>query len=362
MLTLDVELNRGALELEASLSVESGDCLALVGPSGAGKSTLLRIVAGLTRPDAGRVALDGEIWLERDRAGDGRVVSADRRRVGFVFQEYALFPRMSAWRNVAYGIRGSGRGERRERAHRMLERFGLADRADARPADLSGGERQRVALARALATDPDLLLLDEPLSALDARTRAAASAELAQLLGSTEIPTVIVTHDFAEAALLSDQIAVMDDGRIVQEGTAAELAAAPASAFVADLTGAVVLRGIASPGAGGLTVVELDGGGRLSSTDTAAGPVAASVFPWEIELGGANPSIGSALNRLSAEVTAVTEFGNRARVGLAVPQPLAAEVTSASIERLGIRVGGKVEASWKATATRLVPLSPGHLR
>lgn len=361
MLTLDVELNRGVLELEASLSVEAGDCLALVGPSGAGKSTLLRIVAGLTRPDAGRVALDGEVWLERDRVGGGRVVSADRRRIGYVFQEYALFPRMSAWRNVAYGIRGSGRSERRERAHRMLERFGLADRADARPAELSGGERQRVALARALATDPSLLLLDEPLSALDARTRAAASAELAQLLGSTEIPSVIVTHDFAEAALLSDRIAVLDRGRIVQEGTAAELAAAPASAFVADLTGAVVLRGIARPGAGGLTEVELDGGGRLSSTDVATGPVAASVFPWEVELGTAT-AVGSALNRLPAEVTAVTEFGNRARVGLAIPQPLAAEVTSASVERLGIRVGGKVEASWKATATRLVPLSPGSPR
>ncbi|MDQ3103408.1 MAG: ABC transporter ATP-binding protein [Actinomycetota bacterium] len=354
MLALDVSLHRGALELKAAQAVAAGECLALVGPSGAGKSTVLKIVAGLTRPDDGRVELDGEVWIDREGGGE---VPADRRRIGFVFQEYALFPRMSAWRNVAYGIRGAGRGERRLRALATLERFGLADRADARPSELSGGERQRVALARALATDPKLLLLDEPLSALDARTRAAASAELAQLLRSTEIPAVIVTHDFAEAALLSDRVAVLDRGRIVQEGTAAELAATPVSAFVADLTGAVVLRGTARPDAQGLTAVDLDGGGTLSSTDVATGPVAASVFPWEIELGEVEGEpAGSALNHLIADVTGVTEFGNRARVGLAVPQPLAAEVTSASVARLGIRPGGKVSASWKATATRLVSL------
>ena len=351
MLEADVALSRGAFDLDASLSVAAGECLALVGPSGAGKSTLLRILAGLARPESGHISLGGEAWF-----GDGsREVPAEQRRVGFVFQEYALFPRMPAWRNVAYGIRGAGRGERRERAMALLERFGLTERADARPGDLSGGERQRVALARALATEPQLLLLDEPLSALDARTRAAASAELAALLRDMDVPAVIVTHDFAEAALLADRIAVLDRGRVVQEGTAAELAAAPASAFVADLTGASVLRGVARPGADGLTVVDLDGGGTLSSTDSVVGPVAASVFPWEIELGPADPqAAGSALNHLRAEVTGVTEFGNRARVGLLVPQPLAAEVTSASVARLEIRTGTFVEASWKATATRLV--------
>lgn len=354
MLALDVGLRRGALELDAAVEVGAGECLALVGPSGAGKSTLLRILAGLIRPDRGRVELGEEVWFD-DTSGDE--VPAELRRIGFVFQEYALFPRMSAWRNVAYGIRGLGREDRRRRAHALLERFDLADRAEALPAELSGGERQRVAVARALATEPRLLLLDEPLSALDARTRAAASGELAQLLRSAEIPTVIVTHDFAEAALLADHVAVLDRGRIVQEGTAAELAAAPASAFVADLTGAVVLRGTARAGTGGLTEVELDGGGTLTSTDVASGPVAASVFPWEIELGaaGANPD-GSAMNHLRAEVASVTEFGNRARVGLAAPQALAAEVTSASVARLRIRVGATVEASWKATATRLVAL------
>ena len=349
-----VRIERGPFLLDAALTAGPGECLALVGPSGAGKSTLLRAIAGLVRPDSGRVELGGRGWFD---AGSGLDVPAEERRVGFVFQEYALFPRLSAWRNVAYGVRGS-RATRRERAHELLERYGLGDRALARPAELSGGERQRVALARALATEPRVLLLDEPLSALDARTRAAASAELAQLLARTRVPSLIVTHDFAEAALLADRVVVLDDGAVVQEGTAASLAGAPASSFVADLAGAVVLRGVASGGAAGLTEVELDGGGRVASTDQARGPVAATVFPWEIELGepAAAGSQGSALNRLAAEVRTVTEFGNRARVGLASPQPLVAEVTAASIARLGLRPGSRVQASWKATATRLVPL------
>jgi molybdate transport system ATP-binding protein len=351
MLAADVALRRGDLELDVDLELEAGDCLAIVGPSGAGKSTLLRIVAGLTAPDRGIVTLGGEPWL-----GPGGTVPPERRAVGFVFQDYALFPRMPAWRNVAYGIPGSRR-ERRAAAVAALERFGLGDRSAALPRDLSGGERQRVALARALASEPRLLLLDEPLSALDPRTRAAAAGELAAVLAAAAIPAIVVTHDFAEAAQLADEVAVLDGGRIVQRGTAAELAATPASGLVADLAGAVVLTGIAAPGAGGLTRVALDGGGVIFSTDAASGPVAAGVFPWEIALepAGPPPPDASTMNRIAAEVTAVTEFGNRARVGLRAPHPLAAEVTAASVARLGLRPGVRVAASWKATATRLAP-------
>ena len=356
MLAVDVALRRGSLDLAVNLEVAAGETLALVGPSGAGKSTLLRIIAGLTPPDGGSIALGDDVWLD-PRAG--LQVAAERRRVGFVFQDYALFPGMSARRNVAYGARGS-RSERGRRATELLGRFGLADRAGARPSQLSGGERQRVALARAMASDPRLLLLDEPLSALDARTRASASGLLAELLGAEPIPSVIVTHDFAEAAALADRVAVLDDGRVVQVGTAAELASAPASAFVADLAGAVVLAGFASPGTGGLTRVALDGGGEIRSTDSASGPVAVSVFPWEIELvpasgaAGDPESSGSALNSVAAEVTRVTTLGNRARVTLSAPQPVIAEITGASVERLGIAPGSRVEARWKATATRLL--------
>ncbi|MEZ5075442.1 MAG: ABC transporter ATP-binding protein [Solirubrobacterales bacterium] len=353
MLAADVALARPGFALDARVEVGSGECLALVGPSGAGKSTLLRAVAGLLRPDRGTVTAGGETWFD---SAAGVSLPVERRRVGLVFQDYALFPRMSAWRNVAYGAVGPRR-LRRERAVGLLERFGIGDRARARPAELSGGERQRVALARALASEPRVLLLDEPLSALDSRTRAAAGRELAAVLVTTAVPTIVVTHDFAEAAQLGDAVAVLEDGRIVQRGSPAELTAAPASGLVADLAGAVVLRGTASPAAGGLTRIELDGGGTIYSTDAGSGPVAAGVFPWEIALDRADApaAAGSALNRIEAEVSGVTEFGNRARVGLAAPQPLAAEVTAASTRRLGLRPGSRVAATWKATATRLAP-------
>ena len=275
----------------------------------------------------------------------------ERRRCGYVFQDYALFGRMSAWRNVAYGMPG---GDRRERALALLDRFGLSARAEARPGALSGGERQRVAVARALAREPRVLLLDEPLSALDPRTRASAARELIAVLRDAGVPTLLVTHDFAEAALLGDRVGVLDHGRVVQLGTAAELSARPASAFVADFTGAVVLTGTASAGPDGLTRVELEGGGRIFSTDAATGPVGASLYPWEIVLEpGSAPS--SAQNHLACEVLSITEIGGRARVGLLAGQPLAAEVSVVAVRELALAPGARVTATWKAAATRLTP-------
>jgi molybdate transport system ATP-binding protein len=351
MLELDVRKRLRPWVLDVALEQGRG-CLALAGPSGSGKSTVLRIAAGLARPDAGRVCVHGEVWSD---ARTGAWVPPAQRRVGYLFQDYALFPHLSARDNVAYGLRGP-RGERRRRAEGLLDRLGVLDLAGQRPGRLSGGERQRVALARALAPEPRLLLLDEPLSALDATTRARAARELAAVLRALDVPTVLVTHDFAEAAQLGDSLAVMDAGRIVQEGSAAELAARPATPFVADFTGANVLAGRAGPGPDGLTVVELDGGGRAASTDPGSGRVALSVFPWEVTLHAPEePALGSEVNSLRATVGAVTVLGNRARVTLATPQPLVAEVTHGSLERLGLREGAPVTARWKATASRLVP-------
>ena len=353
MLHVEARTRLGALGLDVSLDVAAGECLALAGPSGAGKTSILRVVAGLLRPERGVVRCGGETWL--DTAG-GRDVAPDRRRCGYLFQEHALFPHLSAWRNVAYPLRELPRGERRGRALDLLGRFGMEELADARPGTLSGGERQRVALARALARRPDVLLLDEPLSALDSRTRASAARELGAVLREVEVPALLVTHDFAEAALLGERVGVIDSGQVVQEGSAGELAAAPRTSFVADFTGAVVLTGSAGSGPDGLTTVELDGGGSVASTDQGAGAVAVSVFPWEIEVGPPEPGArtGSALNRVEAEVTSITELGNRVRLGLAAGQPLAAEVTLASTQRLGLREGSRVVATWKAAATRLV--------
>jgi molybdate transport system ATP-binding protein len=350
VLRAELQARVGTIELDVGLEVPDGDCLALAGPSGAGKTTVLRLLAGLARPDHGRIECGGELWLDEQ----GAFVPPDRRRCGLVFQHYALFPHLSAWQNVAYGLRDTPRGARRQRAVDLLERFGARHLADAHPRALSGGERQRVALARALAADPKLLLLDEPLAALDPRTGARAARELGAFLGQADVPTVLVTHDFGQAALLGDRVAVIDAGTIVQEGAAAELAAAPASGFVADFTGANVLSGIARAGEAGITRVELDGGGAVVSAEPAEGPVTVSVYPWEVELEppGSNHA-GSARNHVNATVTTVTVLGARVRVGLSAPQPLIAEITDASLERLGLKPGAAVVATWKAAATRL---------
>ncbi len=282
-------------------------------------------------------------------------VAVERRDVGFVFQGYALFPHLSALDNVAFGAVGARRA-RRSVAAGLLERLGLEARSGARPGSLSGGERQRVALARALARRPRLLLLDEPLSALDPRTRTSAAGELSALLAENPAPAVIVTHSFEEAAILGDEIAVLDGGRLVQRGTPSELAARPASGLVAEVAGASVLAGEAVGGREGLTLVALAGGGEVLATDEASGPVAVSIFPWEVTLAapGVVPA-DSALNHVAGEISSVTEFGNRARVALATPQPLVVEITAASVARLGLRPGERAIASFKATATRLSP-------
>jgi molybdate transport system ATP-binding protein len=352
--TLSVRVDVPAREFAVSVEfeVDAGHCLALVGPSGAGKTTVLRAIAGLRRPRSGEVRLGSERWLDTAAGID---VTPEARRCGYLFQDYALFPHLSAWRNVAFGLRAVQRSERHRRAIDALDRFGVGSLADVRPPVLSGGERQRVALARALASEPRALLLDEPLTALDTRTRAEAARTLASTLAEANVPTVLVTHDFAQAALFAHDVAVIDRGQVVQRGAPAELSARPRSSFVADFAGAALLFGIARPAAGGATRVTLDGGVEVASSDRASGLVAVAVYPWEITL--EPPGVShrdSALNRLEATVESVTEIGGRARIGLGGPQRLTAEVTSESVERLGLAPGSRVVAAWKATATRLV--------
>jgi molybdate transport system ATP-binding protein len=324
------------------LAVEPGETLALVGPSGAGKTSVLRVVAGLLSPKTGHVALGGTVWLDTEAGID---LPPERRSVGLVFQEYALFPHMSVQANVAFAGR--------ERVGELLERFGIAGLARARPADLSGGERQRVALARALARDPAVLLLDEPLSALDAHTRAHVRAELRELLADLGLPTLVVTHDFEDAAALADRVGVLVDGRLLQEGTASELVAAPESAFVAGFTGANLLRGQAAAGRDGLTEVALDAGFTAYSTDPGAGRVALAVYPWEIAISRAVPD-DSAVNHVRAPIASIVVLGNRVRVRVG---PITAEVTAQSVERLELREGDVVVASFKATGARLLSVA-----
>lgn len=331
--SLDVPLREFALDVELTVGRE---VVALVGPSGAGKTTLLRALAGLRRA-RGRISVDGTDWLDSDRRVD---LPAEERSVGLVFQEYALFPHLTVRKNVEFGGKG-GAG--------LLERFGLAKLADAKPRELSGGERQRVALARALAPDPAVLLLDEPLSALDAHTRGEVRAELQQLLREADRPTLLVTHDFEDAATLAKRVGVIVEGRLRQLGSPAELVAAPADPFVATLTGANVLHGRARR-VQDLTELELPTGELIRSTDPAEGDAVAIVYPWEVTV-SVMPPDDSAQNHIFGVVASLVPVGNRIRARIG---PLTAELTADSSERLGLEVGVTAVASFKATATKLL--------
>ncbi|MGD0714545.1 MAG: ABC transporter ATP-binding protein [Gaiellaceae bacterium] len=338
-LSADFSLPLRAFDLELSLEVER--TVALVGPSGAGKTSTLRVVAGLARPRSGRIALGEEVWLDRDRGVDRR---PEERRVGLVFQEYALFTHMTVRANVAYAARG--------RVDELLERFHVSHLADAHPAELSGGEKQRVAIARALARDPAVLLLDEPLAALDAHTKAEVRSELSELLRDLGLPTLLVTHDYEDAAALADEVGVIVDGKVRQLASPAELVARPRDAFVASFTGANLLHGTARRAGDGLTEVRLGSGEQLFSTDDGEGEVGVVVYPWEVSVARAHAT-DSALNVVRGEVGSLFEVGNRVRVRIG---PLTAEVTAASAGRLELARGGVAYATFKATGTRLVAL------
>jgi molybdate transport system ATP-binding protein len=339
MATLSMAFTLPLRSFVLDLALDIDRTVALVGPSGAGKTSVLSAVAGLVEPASGRIALDADAWYDSEQ---GLFLQPDQRRVGLVFQEYALFPHMNVRENVAYGGKS--------RAEEYLERFRISHLAGARPTELSGGERQRVALARALARDPGVLLLDEPLSALDANTRATVRGELQELLREFALPTLLVTHDFEDAAALADEVSVIVDGRLRQSGKAAELIATPADAFVASFTGANLLHGVAEPSANGSTRVHLDDGTVVTTADPAGGVVTLAVYPWDITVGVAPPS-DSAMNVIGAPVRSVAEFGNRVRVTIG---PVTAEITGESLARLGVHPGAVAYASFKATGTRVV--------
>jgi molybdenum ABC transporter ATP-binding protein len=351
-LRLDVRKRLRDFDLVVALEVRPGNCLALVGPTGCGKTTTLRSVVGTIRPEKGLVVADGETWFESSRGLD---LPPERRHVGYLPQEYGLFPHLTVAANVAYGARarGASRREARTVAEHMLDRLGIGDLAPQHPARLSGGQRQRVALARALASRPRVLLLDEPLAALDTQTRAKVRVFLAGLIADLGLPTIAVTHDPVDALTLGTRIAVMREGRIVQEGTREEVMEAPRDEFVADFLGVNLFLGRAAPGDHGLTRVVV-GDAALLSADQAAGFVHAVVLPTDITLSRDLPA-GSALNALSGAVEAITYLGAAVRVTVrAAGLAIAAEVTYHSAEAMGLAVGQDVCLSFKATALRLL--------
>jgi molybdate transport system ATP-binding protein len=344
MATLQADFTLPLRTFALELALDVSRTVALVGPSGAGKTSVLRVIAGLLEPSRGRVSLDGERWLDTE----ARVsLPPERRRVGLVFQDYALFPHLSVRGNIAFGAGGRS-------VEKLLERFRIAHLASAHPEELSGGERQRVALARTLAREPAVLLLDEPLAALDAHTKSEVRHELAELLRELALPTLLVTHDYEDAAALADEVGVLVEGQLRQLGSPAELVARPRDAFVASFTGANLLRGHARRGTGALTAIRLESGEDLYSADEAEGDVGVVVYPWEVSVARTHATdADSALNVVRGQVGSLVEVANRVRVRVG---PVTAEVTSASAERLELADGGIAYATFKATGTRLVPL------
>jgi molybdate transport system ATP-binding protein len=347
----DVRVNRGAFDLSLDLTVEPGEVVALLGPNGAGKTTALRAIAGLLPLGSGRVALGDEVWDEPPRV----FRTADRRPIGVVFQDYLLFDHLSALENVAFGLRARGVDKHTARAEalRWLEAVGLASYARSRPRDLSGGQAQRVALVRALATSPGVLLLDEPLAALDASTTLHVRAELGQHLSRYEGRTLLVTHDPLDAMVLADRLVIVENGRVVQEGRPTDIARRPRTDYVAQLVGLNLYRGSASG-----TTVDLTDGGSITLAEPATGPVHVAFPPTAISL-YVDPPSGSPRNTWPATVTGIEQHAHTVRVRLdatpAGPSTLLADITPAAVADLHLSPGQRLHATLKATEIHTYP-------
>ncbi|WP_232248212.1 ABC transporter ATP-binding protein [Streptacidiphilus rugosus] len=348
-------VDRGTFSLDLALTVAPGEVVALLGPNGAGKTTALRALAGLVPLTGGHLRLDGETLEE---PASRLSVPTERRPVGVVFQDYLLFPHLSALDNVAFGLRTHGRGkaEAREEARAWLDRVGLAEHAGARPRALSGGQAQRVALARALAPEPRLLLLDEPMAALDARTRLEVRTTLRRHLAAFDAVAVLVTHDPLDAMVLADRLVVLEQGRAVQEGAPADIARRPRSDYIARLVGLNLFRGTAEG-----HQVRLDGesgtveaGTPLATDDSNEGPVFAAFAPAAVTVHRSRPDT-SARNAWPVTVVGMELHGDQVRLDLAGPLRLTADLTPAAVAELGLSEGSEVWASVKAAQTRAYP-------
>jgi molybdate transport system ATP-binding protein len=342
--TLDarVVVDRGTFRLDVALRIADGEVVALLGPNAAGKTTALRALAGLQPLTSGHVTVDGR---DLSRA------PAEKRPIGVVFQDYLLFPHLTALDNVAFGPRRHGvdRREARRQALDWLGRVGLAEHARRRPRQLSGGQAQRVALARALAVHPALLLLDEPLAALDARTRLDTRAELQRHLAEHPGATLLVTHDPLDALVLADRLVIIEDGAVVQEGDAAAVTARPRTDYVARLVGLNLFRGKASG-----TSVEVAPDFSLTVADPIEGDAFVAFAPSAVALFQSEP-VGSPRNTWPAVITGLQRHGDNLRVQLGGPIAVAADITPAAAAQLSLEPGVPIWAALKATETRAYP-------
>ncbi len=341
----------GAFSLRADMRCDDGELLAVLGPNGSGKTTLLRALAGLQPIDHGHICIDDRVV---DDPVAGRFVPPEARSVGVVFQDYLLFAHLSVLDNVAFGLRtrGTRRVAARTRARALLADVGIEELAAAHPRELSGGQAQRVAIARALATEPRLLLLDEPLAALDVRTRAQTRRSLPEILARFAGARILVTHDPVDALTLADRILILEKGAVVQTGSPDEIASRPRSEYVAELVGVNLYRGRVTGDhiRVGEAVVTGAGAGPHS------GEVIVIIAPNAVVLHREQPS-GSARNAWRGTVSGIESLGTRERVRVRVVGALTivAEVTPSAVSELGLTEGSEVWAAVKATEVEVFP-------
>ncbi len=341
--------------MDLDLILQPGEVVAVLGPNGAGKTTLLRSLAGLNPLQSGQIRISDRIV---DDADAGVFVPPDQRQVGLVFQNYRLFPHLDVRDNVGFSTRarGGSRSAARASAEPWIARLGLSDLADRRPRQLSGGQSQRVVIARALASDPELLLLDEPLAALDHRTRTDVRAALRDHLSAFAGPVLIVTHDPIDAMVLADRLIVIEGGHIVQDGPPAEVARRPLTGYVARLVGLNLYEGqqnSATPS------IQLTGGGELHATagdePIPDGPVMVTVRPTAISLHREHPGPGSPRNVWPGQIDGIETLGDRVRLSVSGAPPAVVDLTPDAVVDLDLRIGRDVWLSAKATEVLAYP-------
>jgi len=348
MLDADIQLRLSRLNLDIAFTVEAGEVVALLGPNGSGKSTTLRALVGLLPLAGGRIVLDGTVL---DDPAQHVKIPPEKRPIGLMFQDYLLFPHLSTLENVAFGLRAKGTDKKaaRDKASQTLARLGLEGLAEAKPGSMSGGQQQRVAMARALVTDPRLLLLDEPLAALDVSTKTDVRRLLREVLRQSNAANVLVTHDLLDAVALGDRMIVIQDGEVVQTGTPAEVTARPRSSYVADLVGVNLLRGTAHG-----TILDIDGGGKLTCAEPATGPVLATVPPAGVAVSRQRPEEQEP-NTWPGRISAVDLMGDRVRVRIDGTPEITAEVPPQAVDELKLDDGGDLWASVNPESITVYP-------
>lgn len=346
--------------VDIAIHIERGVTV-LLGPSGHGKTTVLNMIAGIITPDSGVISLGNSPFFDADR---GINVDMEKRNIGYVFQDYALFPHLSVFENVAFGLRARHlpSGTIRMRVMRELERLGIASLQDEIPSRLSAGQCQRVALARTIVIEPCILLMDEPLSALDTQLRARVRNELKILLRQLSIPTLIVTHDALDAIGLGDTVMVMEQGRIVQQGTYDALLAQPASRFVAEFVESNAYAGqLKSVNGQGEAIVTLEKGIDIHAVlddaqmEECTHTLLVVIHPWDVAL-MKTPAMGSIDNVLQGEILGIFPLRDRVRVLIDAGIRIIAEMTRVSLDALKLKEGSVVHAGFKAMAVRVFPL------